>query len=158
LGKEYSGCGMDPYVSGRAPTPYVTATNGATASRVVVLDVTDRSHGNTCGMGMADITTRRLFNKIDFDFTYANILTSTVTPSAMIPLIMESDLLAIQAAIKTCNSVAPDRLRIVRIANTLHIGEIYISESLLAEAEKQPDVKVLSKPAKLSFDSNGNLF
>ena len=106
LGKEFSGGGMDPYITGRAPTPYLDP--GPTAMRVVVLDVTDRSHGNSCGVGMADITTRRLFNKMDLEYTYANVLTSTVTPSARIGLIMDSDRLAIQAAIKNLPNV-PDR-------------------------------------------------
>ena len=156
LGKEFSGGGMDPYVTGRAPTPYVSAA-GTQASRVVVLDVTDNSHGNVCGMGMADVTTRRLFNKINFEFTYANILTSTVTPSGMIPLIMESDRLAIQTAVKTCNATKPDHIRVVRIANTLHIGEIYVSESMLDEAEQHPNMTVHSEPMDFVFDAAGNL-
>ena len=157
LGKEFSGGGMDPYVTGRAPTPYI-AQSGAHASRVVVLDATDNSHGNTCGMGMAEITTRRLFNKINFEFTYANILTSTVPASAMIPLIMESDRLAIQAAIKTSNVLKQDSIRMVRIANTLHMSEIYISESMLSEAEQHSDISILSQPANFVFDGKGNLF
>jgi hypothetical protein len=124
LGKEFSGGGMDPYITGRAPTPYLDP--GPTATRVVVLDVTDRSHGNSCGVGMADITTRRLFNKMDLEYTYANVLTSTVTPSARIGLIMDSDRLAIQAAMKTCNAPDLSRIRMARIANTLHVAEIYI--------------------------------
>jgi len=155
LGKEFSGGGMDPYTTGRAPTPYLDPGPGPT--RLVVLDVTDRSHGNTCGMGLADITTRRLFNKIDFDFTYANILTSTVTPSARIPLLMDTDLLAIQAAIKTCNAVDLRKIRMVRIANTLHVGEIYISEAMLDDAKKHPAIVVSGEPMDWKFDSTGNL-
>lgn len=155
LGKEFSGGGMDPYITGRAPTPFLNP--GPTATRVAVLDVTDRSHGNSCGVGMADITTRRLFNKMDLEYTYANVLTSTVTPSARIGLIMESDRLAIQAALKTCNSLDPSRIRMARIANTLHVGEIYISESMLADAKKHPNIKILSEPTEWQFDSAGNL-
>ncbi|MDR3588633.1 MAG: lactate racemase domain-containing protein [Negativicutes bacterium] len=155
LGKEFSGGGMDPYTTGRAPTPYLDPGPGP--SRLVVLDVTERSHGNTCGMGMADITTRRLFNKIDFDFTYANILTSTVTPSGRIPLLMDTDRLTIQAAIKTCNAACPDKIRMVRIANSLHIGEMYISESMVKDAEQHPQIAVCGKPAELVFDAAGNL-
>ncbi|MDR3564184.1 MAG: lactate racemase domain-containing protein [Negativicutes bacterium] len=155
LGKEFSGGGMDPYTTGRAPTPYLDPGPGPT--RLAVLDVTERSHGNTCGMGMADITTRRLFNKIDFEFTYANILTSTVTPSARIPLLMDNDKLVIQAAIKTCNAADAGKIRMVRIANTLHVGELYITESMLADAEKHPDVTVVGAPAELVFDAAGNL-
>jgi hypothetical protein len=154
LGKEFSGGGMDPYITGRAPTPFLDP--GPTAMRVVVLDITERSHGNACGVGMADITTHRLFNKMDFEYTYANVLTSTVTPSARIGLIMDSDRLAIQAAIKTCNAADLSRLRMVRIANTLHVAEIYVSECMLEEARKHPAIVVLGEPQAWRFDASGN--
>ncbi len=155
LGKEFSGGGMDPFITGRAPTPHVKP--GPTATRLAVLDVSERSHGNCCGVGMADITTRRLFNKMDLQYTYANILTSTVTASARIGLIMESDRLAIQAAIKTCNIQDTDRIRLVRIPNTLHVTEISISQSMLEEAKDRPGMVVLGNPQPWHFDSAGNL-
>lgn len=155
IGKEFSGGGMDPYTTGRTPTPYIQT--GPTATKLAVLDITDRSHGNACGLGLADVTTRRLVDKIDYDFTYANLLTSTVTTSSKIPMFMDSDRLTIQAALKTCNVLDHRKIRMVRIANSLHIGEIYISESMLAEAQKHPDITVLSEPAALTFDMAGNL-
>jgi hypothetical protein len=105
---------------------------------------------------MADITTRRLFNKMDLEYTYANVLTSTVTPSARIGLIMDSDRLAIQAAMKTCNAPDLGRIRMARIANTLHVAEIYISECMLEEARKHPDIVVLGEPQPWLFDAAGN--
>lgn len=155
LGKEFSGGGMDPYITGRTSTPFLKPA--PSPARVVVLDVSERSHGNCCGVGMADITTRRLVNKMDFDYTYANILTSTVTPSARIGLMMESDQLAIQAAIKTCNAPDLSRVRLTRIPNTLHVGEILISESMLDEARKYPDIEITGDPEPWSFDADGNL-
>jgi hypothetical protein len=155
LGKEFSGGGMDPYITGRAPTPYLDP--GPTATRVVVLDVTDRSHGNCCGVGMADITTRRLLNKMDLEYTYANVLTSTGTPSARIGLIMDSDRLAIQAAMKTCGAPDLRRIRMARIANTLHVGEMYISEGMLEEARRRPSIVILGDPQPWLFDADGNL-
>ncbi len=155
LGKEFSGGGMDPFITGRAPTPYVKP--GPAATRLAVLDVSERSHGNCCGIGLADITTRRLFNKMDFEYTYANILTSTVTASARIGLIMGSDRLAIQAAIKTCNVQDSNRIRMARIPNTLHVAEIYISECMMEEAKQRSDMVVLGEPQPWHFDSAGNL-
>jgi len=155
LGKEFSGGGMDPYITGRAPTPYVDP--GPSATRVVVLDVTGRSHGNCCGVGMADITTRRLFNKMDFEYTYSNVLTSTGVQSARIGLIMDSDRLAIQAAIKTCHAPDASRVRMTRIANTLHVGEIYISETMLPEAREHPSIEIIGDPQPWLFDAAGNL-
>lgn len=156
LGKEFSGGGMDSHTIGRASTTCVNPS-ALPPSRLVVLDVTDQSHGNTCGMGLADFTTRRLFNKIDFDTTYTNILTSTATPSGRIPLIMESDRLAIQGAIKTCGVYDLSKLRMVRIPNSLHLDEIFVSEAMLAEADQHPDITLLTQPEDLMFDPSGNL-
>ncbi len=157
MGKEFSGGGMDPYTTGRAPTPYLEFEYGPTATKMVVLDISERSHGNASGMGLADITTRRLFNKINFDFTYANLLTSTVTASGRIPMFMDTDRLAIQAAIKTSNVLDLKKIQMVRIANTLNIGEIYVSEAMVRKVEKNPALDMIGSPTDLSFDSQGNL-
>ena len=155
MGKEFSGAGMDSNITGRAATPYVSISQKT--SKMAVLDLTEGSHGNAVAMGLADITTRRLFNKINFDHTYANALTSTVTLGGMIPLIMESDRLAIQAAVKTCNVVNMEKIRMVRIANTLQVREIDISESLLKEARQHPQIEIVGEPREIVFDAAGNL-
>lgn len=155
MGKEFSGAGCDPHVTGRASVPYVNLRQRTT--RMVVLDITDQSHGNATGMGLADITTRRLVDKIDFDFTYANVLTSTTVQAARIPLTVETDKLAIQAAIKTCNVCEKSQIRMVRIPNTLHIDHIYISECLLNEAQRHENISVLGEPVDFTFDAAGNL-
>ena len=155
MGKEFSGAGMDSNITGRAATPYVNLTQKT--SKMAVLDLTERSHGNATAMGLADITTRRLFEKINFEHTYANALTSTVTLGGVIPVIMESDRLAVQAAIKTCNAPDRDKIRLVRIPNTLHIQEIEIAETMLAEARRQPQIEIVGEPTEWNFDEHGNL-
>ncbi len=155
IGKEFSGGGMDPYTTGRAVTPYISV--GPEPTRLAVLDVTDKSHGNAGGMGVADFGTKRLFNKIDFEVTYFNNLTSTATMSGKVPIILENDKQAIQAAVKTCNTFDFNQVRLVRIANSLHIEKIYISESMLPEALRHPDITVLGKPEEFAFDGQGNL-
>lgn len=156
IGKEFSGGGMDCHIVGRASTHFVTPA-AMPPVKMAVLDITDNSHGNACGMGLADVTTRRLFNKIDFEITYPNIITSTATNSGRIPLIMKSDRLAIQCAIKTCNAPDWQKLRMVRIPNSLRLGEIYISEAMLPEAAVHNDVAILTEPIEFVFDAAGNL-
>jgi uncharacterized protein (DUF362 family) len=155
MGKEYSGTGMDPNITGRAATPYVETTQRV--SKMVVLDLTDKTKGNAAGMGFADICTRRLFDRIDFEATYANHITSTVLTHARIPVIMESDRLAVQAAVKTCNVADARQLRLVRIPNTLHLEHIRISEAMVEEALQSPGISVVGEPMPWSFDSHGNL-
>jgi len=154
IGKEFSGGGMDPYTTGRAPTPFISVGPGP--NKLAVLDIADQSHGNACGIGLADFCTRSLFNKIDFDYTYANNLTSTVL-TGRIPMILDSDRLAIQGAMKTCNVLDLSRIRMVRIANSLYVEKIHISESMMEEAVQHPQITVLSSPEEFAFDEMGNL-
>jgi hypothetical protein len=155
MGKEFSGTGMDPNITGRAATPYVKTSQSV--SKMVVLDLTDRSHGNAAGLGLADLCTRRLFEKLDYEATYANVITSTVLVGAKIPVMMPSDRLAIQTAVKTCNVADLDHVRLVRIPNTLHLEHIEISEGLLEEADRHSQVEILGAARDWNFDAEGNL-
>lgn len=155
IGKDISGDGMDPNITGRYPTPY--ASGGPEIAKMVVLDLTERTHGNANGMGTADFATRRLVNKTNFPMTYANGLTSTVVGPTHMPTILECDRDALLAAIKTCNAKDQSKARIVRIADTLHLGKLQISEALLEEALKLPGVTLLSAPKEMEFDEAGNL-
>ncbi|MBY6153799.1 nickel-dependent lactate racemase [Vannielia litorea] len=155
MGKEYSGTGMDPNITGRASTPYVTTTQEV--GKMAVLDLTENSGGNATGIGLADICTRRLYEKIDFPATYANCITSTVLAGARIPVIMETDRDAARIAVKTCNVPDLDQLRMVRLSNTLHLEEIQISEALLPEARSNPSVEILGDPRPMMFDAAGSL-
>jgi uncharacterized protein (DUF362 family) len=155
MGKQFSGTGTDPNITGRASTPYLETRQKV--AKMVVLDLSDKSNGNATGVGLADICTRRLFDKIDLAATYANHITSTVLWHAKIPVIMDSDRLAIQVALKTSNVTDRSRLRVVRVPNTLHLEHIEISESLLDEARRNPGISVIGEPKEWAFDPQGNL-
>lgn len=160
IGKNISGPGMDPnithtYLPGAAIPEELRAKR---ATRVVIFDLTEETHGAAMGIGMSDITTKRLFEKMNLDTTYPNCLTGGVTVSAKIPMMFDSQKLAIQAAIKTLNGSDLEHLRIVRIKDTLHTEYIEISEALMQEARENSDVEIVSEPAPLAFDEDGNLF
>ncbi|SCW39106.1 protein of unknown function [Paenibacillus tianmuensis] len=155
IGKNISGDGMDPNITGRYPTPY--AHGGPDVSKMVVLDTTPETKGNANGVGTADFTTQRLVDKMDLAATYANGLTSTVCAPTKIATTLENDLYAIKAAVKTCNILDYTQCRLVRIRDTLHLGEIEISVNLLEEAKRHPDIEILSEPYNLPFNSEGNL-
>ncbi|SDN04434.1 protein of unknown function [Fictibacillus solisalsi] len=147
IGKDISGDGMDPNITGRYATPY--AHGGPEVSRIVVLGLTEKTHGNANGIGLADTTTRKLFNSISWEKGYANALTSTVTSVIKVPMVLEDEEMAIKAAIKTCNARDLTKARVVRIPNTLDLQYIWISESLREEAEAHPDIEILSDPAEM---------
>lgn len=156
IGKDISGTGFDTNIVGRYTVP--TMTGGPNVKRVVVLDITDKSHGNGNGLGMADFTTMRAFRKFDFEETYPNPLTTTVLLGAKIPMALESDRLAIQAAIKTSNILDKKQIKMARIKNTLLLDELEISENLISQVDAlKPYVKVVSDPYEFSFDNMGNL-
>ena len=160
IGKNISGPGMDPNIT-RTYLPDAAIPEELRkkrAKRVAVLDLTKETHGAAMGIGMADVTTRRLFEKLDRDVTYPNCLTSGVTVSAKLPMWFDNDELTIKAAVQTLTGSDRNNLRIVRILDTLHLGKIWISEALAGEAEENKNVEVLSELEKLQFDENGNLF
>jgi hypothetical protein len=154
IGKNISGDGADPNITGRYPTPY--ASGGPEVTRQVVLDLTAASFGNANGVGTADFTTARLAGKMSLADTYPNALTSTVPRPVALPMVLPSDRLAIAAAILTCNAVDREP-RIMRIANTLKLAEFQVSPALLAEARADPAQAVVEEPQPLAFDGEGNL-
>ncbi|HWQ61593.1 MAG TPA: lactate racemase domain-containing protein [Negativicutes bacterium] len=155
IGKDISGDGMDPNITGRYPTPY--ASGGPDIAKLAVLDLTGATHGNANGMGKADVVTRRLVDKTNFPMTYCNALTSTVFQPVMMPMVMESDRDAVAAAVKTCNARDLTKARVVRIKDTLHLEDIRVSEALLAEAGANPRLTVTGEPVAMRFDGEGNL-
>jgi hypothetical protein len=156
IGKDISGTGFDTNVVGRYHTPF--ASGGPSITRIAVLNITDRSHGNANGLGILDFTTRRAFDKFSFENTYPNSLTSTVPTSVKIPMVLKNDRQAIQAAVKTCNILDKTAVRLVRIKNTVTLDEIAVSENLLPEVEANSKLKARGKPYNLAFDVKGNLF
>lgn len=155
MGKEFSGTGMDPHITGRASTPYVSVSQQV--ARMVVLDLSDASHGNATGLGLADVCTRRLADKIDFAPTYANHITSTVIGHAKVPMTMASDLRALQVAVRTCSVPDVRQLRLVRVPDTLHLEHVRISEGLLDEARRHPQIQILGDPEPWPLDADGQL-
>ncbi len=156
IGKDISGTGFDTNMVGRYHTPY--ASGGPNITRIAVLDITDKSHGNGNGLGILDLTTKRAFDKFSFEHTYPNALTSTVPTSVKIPMVLKSDRQAIQAAMKTCNIIDRENVRLVRIKNTVQIGEIEVSENLLDEVRANKYLEIASSPYEWKFDDIGNLF
>ncbi|MBB6283701.1 lactate racemase domain-containing protein [Geobacillus subterraneus] len=156
IGKNISGDGMDPNITGRYPTPY--AHGGPDVNKMVVLDLTPETEGNANGVGTADFTTKRLVDKMDLEVTYANGLTSTVVAPTKIATTLPNDRMAIQAAIKTCNILDFTKVKLVRIQNTLKISEIEVSEALIPYVESHPNMEVVAGPYEWVFDEHGQLF
>jgi Lactate racemase N-terminal domain len=155
IGKNISGDGADPNVTGRYPTPY--ATGGPSVERMVFLDLTEETGGNANGMGAADVVTERLAAKVDRPPTYLNALTSTTPFPVKLPMVMPTDRMAIAAALLMCAGVSPPETRLVRIQNTLKLRRMWVSEALLRETEGDERLKVLEDPRPIRFDADGSV-
>jgi hypothetical protein len=155
LGKNFSGTGMDTNVVGRFRILGVEDPESPEAKYLIVSDVSEASHGNALGVGLADFTTQRLFEKIDYEAMYQNVLTSTFPERAKIPMILASDREALEAAIRCNWGIEPEDTRFVRIPNTLHLRYAYLSENLLDEAIANGNVEVVGDAAEMEFDEDG---
>ena len=158
IGKNISGDGMDPNVSGRFVTPSI-CSGGIDAEKVVLLDLTDETHGNAQGLGLADVITRRLYDKTVLEMTYPTGVTNTFLHLMKIPMIMDNDREAMQLALSCIpDAEDPEHPKLIRIPDTGHIEEIEISEGLLAQAQANPDIEILEGPYDFDFDEQGSLF
>jgi len=157
MGKNISGAGFDPNITGRNRRA-VQWNYGPRTKKIVILGLTPETGGNATGLGGADIITMRLFREIDIPSTYANIITSMNLDGGAIPMVMNTEQEAIQLAVKTVVRVKPRDCRIVRIHNTLELAQIQVSEPLLAEVRARPDrFQIASPAAPFAFDASGRL-
>ena len=156
IGKNISGTGMDPNVTGR-PGTRLPGFSAPPIQKIVILDITAVSHGNGVGIGMADITTLDCVNKIDFNGMYTNAITAANLDPAKIPVVMNNDREALALAIRTCSRVSAETAKVVRIKNTLELSRIEVSEACLPAILQRADISVLGEPFPIRFDAMGRL-
>ncbi len=157
MGKNISGAGMDTNVIGRTTNPHEPFPADPKILWIVALDLTDESYGNATGIGCADFATRRLVDKIDMKPTLINCITACEPGAAKVPPTYETDREAIETALSCIGLTPPEKARVVRIKNTLLLGEIEASEALLPEIAGRADLTQLGEPAPLAFDAAGRL-
>ena len=155
IGKNISGDGADPNVTGRYATPY--ATGGPEVELMVFLGLTEETGGNANGLGAADVVTERLVSGMDRPTTYLNALTSTAPNPVKIPMVMPTDRMAIAAALTMCAGTSPPEARLVRIKNTLRLRRMWVSEAMLGEVEGDERLTLIEDPKPMRFDADGSM-
>lgn len=143
IGKDISGNGYDPNILGKSfllsefvlPVPKI--------NRMVLLDITEASHGNAVGIGIFDITTRKVFDQLNMEAMYANDIALGCLEDCKIPLVAADEAEAVRIAIKVLRNNDPNSLKIVKIKNTLHLEEIQVSEDLLDVVATDPRLELL---------------
>lgn len=161
IGKDISGAGMDTNVVGRLWLPGEVDPQSPTIGSIVVLDLSEDTHGNAIGMGLADLTTQRLVSKIDYPSTFVNALTSGHPLCGKTPVFLPTDRDAITVALQTCGMVDSKNARVVRIRNTLRLEKLWISETLLEEVRADPKLRktleIVGELREMQFDILGSL-
>jgi hypothetical protein len=158
MGKDISGSGFDTKVVGRILMPLIAAEPKIPkVKRIVVCDLTKKTRGNADGVGIADFVTRRLVDKIDFKALYVNAIAGAEPEHAKIPLTLKNDREAIEVAIGSVGLIACDELKIIRIKNTLQLGDVEVSKAYQSKMRKRNDLTLIKGPQLMQFDQNGNL-
>jgi hypothetical protein len=161
IGKNISGPGMDPNVIGRPVQGYMATLSDRSwnpvVRRILVCDLTPESHGNAIGIGMADFTTSRLVAKIDKKSTYMNALTSLSLQTVKIPITFDTDRDAVKGALGTLALEDPSRAKVIRIHDTLTLGQLQVSEAFSEELKGRGDLTPLGPPSEMAFDAGGSL-
>jgi hypothetical protein len=153
IGKNISGSGMDPNIIGRMRIRGEAEPEFPAIKVIAVTDLTNASHGNACGIGLADVVTRRLVNKVDWDATYMNGVTSGFYEHFMLPIVAATDAQALEWGVRASHDPHKPK-KIVRITDTLHLGEMYVSDAALELVGGK--VETISEPKNL-FDQQGAL-
>lgn len=154
IGKDISGVGLDPNIIGRLRIAGQEEPDRPRIRSIVLTDLTGNSHGNAIGIGLADVITRTLFNKIDFSATYTNIRTSNFLERAKVPFTTETGLEAFELALKSCGYIERGKERIVRIKDTLHLDELYVSQAVMKDLENDDKIKVIKENIVLFTPEN----
>lgn len=158
IGKNISGTGMDTNVIGRKYNDHVATENDDTAcKRVFVRGLTKETHGNACGIGMAEFTNQRTIDSVDRHITAINALTGGHPTAAMLPIAFPTDREVIAAALDTVGLIDTPNLKVIQIADTLHMREVLVSEAYLPQLRERTDLEIVSDPADMVFDAEGNL-
>jgi hypothetical protein len=156
MGKDISGVGMDTNVIGRimihgepdAPRPRITM--------IACHHLTEASHGNACGMGLADVITKAFADAIDHEVTRTNIITSGFLLRGKLPLVADDDRHAWELCLRGAGVVDPSSVRAMRIVDTLHCADAWVSDALLADVTNDERVTVVTRGLQL-HDEGGAL-
>ncbi|MGG2197057.1 MULTISPECIES: hypothetical protein [Paenibacillus] len=156
IGKNISGSGMDPNIIGRSGASR-TFGEGPAIRKIVVGGLTEETKGSAVGIGLADFTTRRVVEQIDFATMYTNVITAMEIGGGKLPLVLHNDEEAISVAVCTAGRREYDQVKVVRIKHTLALEDILVSENLLPEVEAHPMMEATGAAREWKFDATGHL-
>jgi hypothetical protein len=158
MGKDISGSGMDTNVIGRYAIEGEPDPVGPKVRYLAVLDLTEASHGNAIGIGLADLTTERLFRKLDQASFYLNAATSGFLERGKIPLVCPTDQAAIELALRLLTPTPYDQVRVIRIRDTHNLARFRASAAVAGSLAGRPGLTVAGRGEPLQFSADGTLY
>jgi inorganic pyrophosphatase len=156
MGKIYSGTGMDTKIIGRMMAFGEAEPDKPKINKIAVLSLSDKSYGNALGVGLADVTTERLYKSINFETTYANTIPTTFLERSKIPIIMKDDKAAIELMLNTVGCKKPQEIRAAIIKNTLNLKELWVTEAVMQTLDKD-SFEIIRQNIRLEFDEENRL-
>ena len=158
IGKNISGAGMDTNVVGRKfHDNHAAEKEYPKVTRILVRGLTEETHGNASGIGTAEYAHKRAIEEMNREITYINCMTGNHPSGAHIPLYFDTDRICIDKALETVGLVEPENAKVLRIHNTLELGELLVSEAYRAEIEQRDDLDIIGEATDMPFDANGDL-
>lgn len=145
IGKDISGAGFDPNILGRSSVLKTFVLHIPRYQRLVLLNVSEASHGNGIGVGLFDVITKKVADQLDHEAMYANAIACNCLGDASIPCTVEDEDTAIRVALKCCRNVNRDDPKIIRIKNTLHLEYIEVSPALLDDVKNNPRLEIVGE-------------
>jgi hypothetical protein len=140
---------MDINIIGRMKIVTEPEPESPNITSIVLLDLSEQSHGNANGMGLADIITRKFFEKIDFHATYENIITTGFLERGKMPVVADTKQKAIEYALKPCGIADPEQAKIIHIKNTLILDELWVSPGIVEEIKERETIEVTDEMIQL---------
>lgn len=150
LGKDISGAGMDPNITGRTTKGRLQGFKGPEIQRIVVESLTEPSHGNACGIGLADYILESCEKQIDRHATSVNAIGSGNPEAGRIPISAADEREAVLCSLRTAVDIDYNALRIVKIKSTLALSDILISEAMLEAARQNDRITICGEQTGLS--------
>ena len=158
IGKNISGTGMDTNVVGRKfGTHRAGPDEFPKIQNLVVRGLTEQTHGNATGLGLAEFCRSRVLREWNVKITRINCFTGGHAIGAMAPLDYETDREILDVTLPLIGLTEPPDAKLMWIRNTLDVAEVECSTAYLDEARQRPDLEVIREPCPLPFDPEGNL-
>ena len=158
IGKNISGSGMDSNVVGRKFLEHRAGDDEWPKVRTIFLrGLTEETHGNATGIGMAEFALTRAVDAMDVAITRRNCITGGSPTGAMIPLHYQTDKEVLEATLPEMGLTAVPDTKVMWIHNTLEVSELECSVAYLNEARQSNEIEILSEPRPLPLDNAGNL-